>query len=155
MQLREALRVGLEGMRAHKLRSFLTALGIICGVGAVICMLSITEGASEAEMALIRLLGTDNVIIRSVRPEGGGDVAEERSFLLKYGLTRSDLALIRETIPNIRRVVPLREVAFEATCGAVKFQTSVVGTEPAFFHTLNVGGWIVHLVSVLRQAEAD
>jgi putative ABC transport system permease protein len=50
--------VGLKNLYLHKLRSFLTALGIICGVGAVICMLSIGEGASEAEMALIRLLGT-------------------------------------------------------------------------------------------------
>ena len=134
----ETIRLGLKNIWLHKLRSFLTALGIICGVGAVICMLSITEGASEAEMALIRLLGTENVIIQSVRPEGGGDATEERSFILDYGLTRDDLALIRETIPNVRRVVPLREVAFEATYGPNKSPTTVVGTEPDFFQTLNI-----------------
>ncbi len=135
----ETIRLGLKNTYLHKLRSFLTALGIICGVGAVICMLSITEGASEAEMALIRLLGTYNVIVRSVPPEGGGDVGEEQARLLEYGLTRDDLALIRETVPHIRRVVPLREVASEVTYGPVKYPANVVGAEPAFFHTLNIG----------------
>lgn len=65
----ETVRLGLKNIHLHKLRSFLTTLGIICGVGAVICMLSIGEGASEAEMALIRLLGTQNVIVQSVRPK--------------------------------------------------------------------------------------
>jgi len=134
----ETIRIGVKSIRLHKLRSFLTALGIICGVGAVICMLSISEGASEAEMNLIRMLGTHNVIIRSVKPRGGGDVAEEQAYLLDYGLNRDDLARIANTIPHIQRVVPLREVAFEVSYGAKRLPTSVVGTLPTFFETIHV-----------------
>ncbi|UCD27373.1 MAG: ABC transporter permease [Planctomycetota bacterium] len=134
----ETIRIGVKSIRLHKLRSFLTALGIICGVGAVICMLSISEGASEAEMILIRLLGTQNVIVRSIRPQGGGDVAEEQAYLLDYGLNRTDLAIIENTIPHIQRVVPLREVAYEVSFGPKRFPVKVVGTLPTFFKTIHV-----------------
>jgi putative ABC transport system permease protein len=134
----ETARLGLKSLFLHKLRSFLTTLGIICGVGAVICMLSIGEGASEAEMALIRLLGTQNVIVQSVRPEESNAVGSQRSFVLDYGLTRSDLALLGETVPNVNRVIPLREVAYEVRNGASRFQTRVFGAEPAFFEILNI-----------------
>jgi len=132
------VRLGIKNITLHKLRSFLTTLGIICGVAAVICMLSISEGASEAEMALIRLLGTENVIIQSAQPEAGGDVSQQASRLLEYGLTRADYDLIARTIPHVRRIVPLREVAFEASYGPTVYPASIVGTRPEFFHTIHV-----------------
>jgi putative ABC transport system permease protein len=135
----ETIRLGLKNILLHKLRSLLTMLGIICGVAAVICMLSITAGASEAEMALIRLLGTHNVIAQSVKPESSGNVSEQRSYLLEYGLTETDLARIQRTIPHIERVVPLREVAFETSYGSARFPATVVGTQPEFFETIHVG----------------
>jgi putative ABC transport system permease protein len=134
----ETARLGLKNIHLHKLRSFLTTLGIICGVGAVICMLSIGEGASEAEMRLIRLLGTQNVIVQSIQPATSGAVSEEQSRMLEYGVTDADLALIRTTIPNVTRVVPLREVAFEATYGPTAFPASIVGTEPTFFEAIHI-----------------
>src|SRR6476620_3013821 len=109
----ETVRLGVKNIHRHKLRSFLTTLGIICGVGAVICMLSIGEGASEAELALIRLLGTQNVIVQSVKPEASGEVGGARSRLLDYGLKLADLERVRLTVPYVKRVIPLREVAFE------------------------------------------
>jgi putative ABC transport system permease protein len=134
----ETIRLGLKNIHLHKLRSFLTTLGIICGVGAVICMLSIGEGASEAEMSLIKLLGTQNVIVQSVRPEGAQDASEERNNLLEYGLTTRDLELIRGTIPQISRVVPLREVAFEVSYGSTRFPTEVIGAPPEFFEVVHI-----------------
>ena len=74
----ETFRLGLSSIRLHKLRSFLTTLGIICGVGAVICMLSIGEGASEAEMALIKLLGYAQRH-RQIRQTSGGAAMCPRS----------------------------------------------------------------------------
>lgn len=132
------VRLGIKNITLHKLRSFLTTLGIICGVAAVICMLSISEGASEAEMALIRLLGTQNVIVQSAQPEAGGDVAQQVSQLLEYGLTQADFDLIQTTIPHVNRIVPLREVAFEASYGPTAFPATIVGTEPEFFSTIHV-----------------
>jgi len=137
-QMFETIRLAVKNIRLHKLRSLLTTLGIICGVGAVICMLSITEGASEVEMALIRLLGTQNVILQSVKPETSSDLGQEQSYLLVYGLTRQDLRRIRETVPGVQRVVPLREVAFEVSYGAKRFPATVVGAETAFFDTVHV-----------------
>ncbi len=134
----ETVRLGLKSLYLHKLRSFLTALGIICGVGAVICMLSIGEGASEAEMALIRLLGTQNVIVQSVRPQESSVVGSQRSYVLEYGLTRSDLALMRETIPGVQRVIPLREVAYQTLYGSARCQSQVFGAEPVFFEILHI-----------------
>jgi putative ABC transport system permease protein len=130
------IRLGLKNIRLHKLRSLLTTLGIICGVAAVICMLSISEGGAEAEMALIRLLGTHNIIIRSVKPAETGAISEKQSWGLEYGLTRADLAVIRETAPHVERIVPLREVANEARYGAIRHSAAIVGADPAFFRIL-------------------
>jgi putative ABC transport system permease protein len=134
----ETACLSLKSLRLHKLRSFLTTLGIICGVGAVICMLSVSEGGAEMEMALIRLLGTQNVIIRSIKPEGGGNVSSDRSRILDYGLTTTDLAVMRATIPGVQRIVPLREVVFDARNGAMAYPATTVGVEPSFFRTVHV-----------------
>jgi len=65
---RELILLWLRDLRAHKLRSLLTALGVIFGVAAVICMLSIGEGASAETLAQIKLLGSQNIIVRSGSP---------------------------------------------------------------------------------------
>ena len=150
----QTTHLGLKNIRLHKLRSFLTTLGIICGVAAVICMLSISEGASEAEMALIRLLGTHNVIVQSVKPEGGSAVGQQRSYLLEYGLTEADYRLIRETIPHVVRVVPLREVAFEASFGPMRYPATIVGTDPAFFDTIHIALARGRRLTAVDQQEA-
>ncbi len=59
----ETFRLGLTNLKLHKLRSLLTSLGIIFGVAAVICMLSIREGASADEMRMIKILGSKKVIV--------------------------------------------------------------------------------------------
>ena len=64
MQLRESFDIGFNGLKSHKLRSFLTMLGIIFGVGAVIAMLSIGEGAKQKALDEIALLGINNIIIQ-------------------------------------------------------------------------------------------
>jgi putative ABC transport system permease protein len=61
-------QVGVKNILLHKLRSLLTVLGIILGVGSVISMLAIGEGSKQEALARIRELGQNNVIIRSVKP---------------------------------------------------------------------------------------
>jgi len=134
----ETVKLGLKNLRLHKLRSFLTALGIICGVAAVICMLSISEGASESEMELIRLLGTSNIILKSVKPTQDTSVSQSNERLLRYGITERDLAVIRKTIPYVVRSVPLREVAFQVSVGPRSFGATVVGTPPEFFSVIQI-----------------
>src|SRR5687768_18440045 len=59
------LRLGLENLRAHKLRSLLTMLGMIFGVAAVVAMLSIGAGAQQQVMAFIEQLGVHNLIVEA------------------------------------------------------------------------------------------
>ncbi|HTP12254.1 MAG TPA: ABC transporter permease, partial [Bacteroidota bacterium] len=59
------MRIGFGGLTSHKLRSVLTGLGIIFGVAAVIAMLSIGEGARQEALEQIKLMGVNNIIIRS------------------------------------------------------------------------------------------
>jgi len=66
--LYETFRLGLKNLRLHKLRSLLTALGIIFGVAAVIIMVAIGEGTKRAALEQVEQLGARNILVRSVKP---------------------------------------------------------------------------------------
>jgi len=136
--LLETFWLGINNLRLHTLRSVLTVLGIVFGVAAVICMLSISEGASADEMRLIQLLGTQNVIVNSIKPKGSMEASRENTRLFEYGITRDDLRLISRTIPHIKCVIPLKTVAYSVQHRDRKVERDVVGTTPEFFETINV-----------------
>ena len=96
----------------HKLRSGLTALGIVFGVAAVISMLAVGEGSSRDAQERIEQLGATNIILRSVKPsdEAQSATGGRPSIVLKYGLTYEDYERILETVPTIKRVLPIREI---------------------------------------------
>jgi len=134
---RELFLLGLADLRAHKLRSFLTALGIIFGVGAVVCMLSIGEGASAEQLENIRLLGSNNIILRSVEPSGTQQTSQAQTSVQRYGLKDADIARLR-SLPHVADVVLMREVADTMTHGSRKLEGSVLGTTPNFFDVVKV-----------------
>ncbi len=150
--LLETFLLGLNNLRLHKLRSLLTALGIIFGVAAVICMLSISEGASADEMRMIRLLGTQNVICNSMKPEGTIQTSQENTPILEYGITEQDRMLIERTIPHVKHVIPLKAVAFAVQHRDKKVEWGTVGTSPDFFETVNID---VAQGRVLVQSDMD
>ena len=85
------LRLGLKSLMLHKLRSGLTALGIVFGVAAVISMLAVGEGASRDAQLRIEQLGATNIILRSVKPSEEAQAAAGRpTLILSYGLTYDD-----------------------------------------------------------------
>jgi putative ABC transport system permease protein len=95
----------------HKLRSFLTALGIVFGVASVISMLAIGEGASYEAQQQIKDLGSQNIILESVKPTNTATAGEqERSLILEYGLTYKDIAQIQATVPGVDVTIPARRV---------------------------------------------
>jgi putative ABC transport system permease protein len=103
------ISLGLKSIWLNRLRSFLTALGVIFGVASVVSMLAIGEGASYEAQEQIRKLGSQNIILESVKPpDGQGSSAESRSIVLEYGLTARDMTQIRQTVPGIEVVVPSR-----------------------------------------------
>jgi putative ABC transport system permease protein len=134
----ETFLLGLTNLRLHKLRSALTVLGIIFGVAAVICMLSISEGAATDEERLIKLLGTQNIIVNSIKPQGTTQASQETTRMVEYGITEADYRLISNTIPHVRHVIPLKTVAYALQLHERKINWNVIGTTPEFFETVNV-----------------
>ena len=97
----------------HKLRSFLTILGLVFGVASVIVMLAVAEGASQTAQRQIASLGINNIIVRSVKPAVDAPI-NFRSFIQDFGLKYDDLRRIRETLDTVVRITPLREFVHEA-----------------------------------------
>jgi putative ABC transport system permease protein len=130
--LLETMRLGLTNLRLHKLRSFLTALGIILGVAAVITMVSVGEGSKREALNQIERLGAKNIIIRSQKPaentqQQGG---QRGSFMIKYGLTRDDLQVIRSNFPEAETIVPVKEVGNQALRDDRRIPSQAYGTTP-------------------------
>ena len=99
--LLESLRSALAAIRAHGLRSFLTALGIIIGVAAVIAVVSIVQGLSHTVNAQFEGLGSNAVTVRSYTPfqqQLRGRMAQ---------LTEADLQAIRHRVEGISHVTPI------------------------------------------------
>src|SRR5213595_3450299 len=111
LRLKRVVRLGVKSLWLHKLRSMLTVLGIVFGVCSVIAMLAIGEGASFEAQEQIKNLGSQNVILRSIKPPEEQKVSERggnQSYVLQYGLTYADVRGIRSTISGVTIVVPSR-----------------------------------------------
>src|SRR6266542_2582231 len=109
-RVKRIVRLGLKTLWLHKLRSLLTMLGIVFGVCSVIAMLAIGEGASHEAQEQIKNLGSQNIILRSVKPpeEQKASDRNQQSYVLQYGLTYTDVKRIKSTIPGVTVVVPGR-----------------------------------------------
>jgi putative ABC transport system permease protein len=130
--LLETIRLGLSNLRLHKLRSFLTALGIILGVAAVITMMAVGEGGKRAALLQIEQLGAKNIILRSVRPpettqQQGG---QQRGWVQKFGLTRDSLAVVAENFPDAESIVPLKEVGSQVIREDRRITSQTFGVTP-------------------------
>lgn len=152
MQFSESLRIGIRSILVHKLRSFLTTLGVIFGVAAVISMLSIGEGAKRAAVEQIKLLGTNNIRINYVKLTG--DQAEEAEKKLSLGLTYRDGQLIRENLPNVKGVTPVRFVETAILLGNKESTGRVVGTDEAYEWVTNFHPSEGRFISALDVADA-
>ena len=107
MRSLDAISLALENLYEHKLRTSLTTLGMMFGVGAVIAMLSIGAGAEREALALIERLGVNNVVVRAKSLE-----TEELQEIRKksLGLSERDLGAIAEAVPDIDLVLPKIEI---------------------------------------------
>jgi len=101
----------LRSLFLHPLRSLLTILGVAIGVASVIWLLAIGEGIGQAVQKQIEGLGADNIIVRTIKPPA--ETNSGRRGFFPYGITRDDLARIMETLPTVKRAVPIREVRRE------------------------------------------
>lgn len=93
------LRLGLENLLGHKLRSMLTMLGMIFGVAAVVSMLSIGAGAQQKVMAFIEQLGVRNLIVEAKEANTDQELSKVRK--LSQGLSLADYRFIRQEVTGI------------------------------------------------------
>ena len=135
-RLRRTILLGIRSLLLHKLRSILTALGIIFGVSSVIAMLSIGEGAEYAAQEEIKRMGSENIILKSLK--SSDDESGEQRELLVYGLTWKDFRQIRDTIPTSVTMVPMRFVPADARYKRASLKVQVVGTTPDYVDLGNV-----------------
>jgi putative ABC transport system permease protein len=126
------LKTALRAMRRNKLRSGLTALGIIIGVGTIIAMLGIGNGAREQVEAQVASLG-ENVIM--VYP--GSSSSSSSRVRLGYGssvaLTIDDAEAIEDEIPGAVAVSPEVYASAQVTAGNQNWKTKIYGESPEYF----------------------
>src|SRR5579885_2473780 len=86
---RRSLVLAIRSLWLHKMRAFLSVLGIIIGTGAVITLMAFGEGSMQEALNDIRKLGATNIIVRSRKPPENSATAG-RAFVAIYGLTKDD-----------------------------------------------------------------
>ena len=142
---RESLRIAFESLRLHKTRSFLTMLGIVFGVGAVIAMLSIGEGARQESLEQIEVLGVRNIIIRSQDPPDE-ESSEEAAQSRPLGISLKDADAIRDVCGFASQIAVNWESSVEARTYDGKARVTLIGSTPEHAEIFNVrlasGGFI-------------
>ncbi len=129
-RLLEVLGQGLRGLRRNRLRSFLTMLGMIFGVGSVITMLSVGAGARAEILARIGELGVTNIILNSVKPPEETKPQNQEQWLFKYGLTFDDADYIRSIVPTVAGLLRVNRVTQRAWYGSTRIEASILGVQP-------------------------
>lgn len=132
--------IAMEAVIANKVRSLLTALGIIFGVAAVIAMLAIGNGAQSEILEQIELVGVNNIIVKPIVEQveqtlGQDDDDEGANF--SPGLKLLDVESIRKSIPGIKRLSP--EILLETYIikNGIRKSSKLVGVEPSYFEVAN------------------
>lgn len=153
MTLAELLRSALESLRAHALRSMLTALGIVFGVAAVITMLSIGEGARRQSLQEIQRLGVRNILVLD-DPPTKTPATDDPETGRSRGLSRADARALASLSPWIETVVAQRDQELVARTGATSAEVRVVGTTPAWGVIHRVGLRSGRLLDALDEEAA-
>ena len=130
--LRE-IQLGVKNLLQHKLRSFLTMLGMVFGVGSVIAMLAVGEGASQEALEQIRKLGSNNIIISAQKPLEEESQQTTRSFMSIYGLLYADEQRIAESFPHVLRTVPVKIFRKAGRLGEQTMDLRLLGTTQGWF----------------------
>jgi putative ABC transport system permease protein len=145
----EALRVAVRALLRNKLRSFLTALGIVIGVGAVIAMVAIGEGARAQVEEAFAAMGTNVLIISSGTSTSHGAKGGSGSLAT---LAWDDLRAIEDEIPSVRHAAPRLHGNGQIIGDERNWTTEITGTTPEFF---DIRRWPSRLGRLLTHADGD
>jgi putative ABC transport system permease protein len=130
---RRSLGLALRSLRLHKLRAFLSVLGIIIGTAAVISLMAFGEGSMQDALDDIKRMGATNIIVRSVKPPDDS-VTARRTRIAIYGLTYDDYDRFLTNLGTgtVTRVVPMRVFRQEIRRLERMHNGRVVGTTPEY-----------------------
>lgn len=135
MNIPSTLKISIRALRVNKMRSALTMLGVIIGVGAVITMLAVGTGASEKISQQISSIGSNLIIILPGSTTAGG---------LRMGmgsqptLTRDDADAIKRECSAVEDAAPVLNGVAQVVYGNQNWSTGVYGTTPSM---LNIRDW--------------
>ncbi|MFC2033262.1 ABC transporter permease [Chloroflexota bacterium] len=132
----EPMITAWTGVITHKLRSFLTILGIVIGVAAVIALMSVGKGATADILANIETIGADLITISPGASVGFGGVRSAGGSA--NTLTMEDAEAIAEQVPYISAVAPSYSTQLQLVVGSENTNSSVTGTTPEYLEVNNL-----------------
>jgi len=135
------IEIAVESIISNKLKSMLTALGIIFGVAAVIAMLAIGKGAKQEIMEQMKMVGVNNILINPIlqdQSSSNTEDTEKQTKKFSRGLSMLDVDAIRETLTSVKRISP--EISFNsvAMMNGVKYTAKLVGVSNDYFYLYNL-----------------
>jgi len=145
----QTLRVALRAIWRNKMRSFLTTLGIIIGVAAVIAMMAIGAGAKAQVEAAFAAMGTNLLIIQSGSSTAGGVRGGSGS---QPTLTWDDLAAIKAEITTVKAAAPQLRSNQSIVGEESNWSTGIIGTTPEYFEIRN---WPAALGAAFTPGDVD
>jgi putative ABC transport system permease protein len=135
--------IGFEAIIDNKLKSILTALGIIFGVAAVISMMAIGSGAEQEILEQIKMVGVNNIIITPTaisKSETNSSAEEEKTGTKKIskGLTILDLKAIEEIVPTVKMISPVISYNYSAIIDGKSKPIVLEGVNTSYFKVFNI-----------------
>ncbi|MBX3260015.1 MAG: ABC transporter permease [Labilithrix sp.] len=141
--------VAFRAVLRNKMRSFLTTLGIIIGVAAVIAMMAIGAGAKAQVEQAFSAMGTNLLIVMPGSTTAGGSFG---GFGSMPTLTWDDLAAIRAEVPAVKAAAPQLRANQSIVSDELNWTTSITGTSPDYFE---IRSWPVAVGAPFTQADVD
>lgn len=136
------ITIALEAIIANKLKSVLTALGIIFGVAAVISMLAIGNGAQQEILEQMKMVGVNNIIVNSIfetpDPLSESENGNKQKQKFSPGLTLSDLEAIRQVVPSVAHISPEINLNSYIQYGGLRMQAKILGVSNDYFALFNL-----------------
>ena len=149
MDLMSILRIAMRALARNKMRSVLTMLGIIIGVGAVIAMVGVGQGAKERAQAQIAAMGSNLLFVGSGTVNRGG-------MRLGWGATKTlvmdDVKAIMRECPAVAAAAPGDGTSAQIVFGNDNWFTRITGTTPEYF---DVRDWPVATGTTFTQSDVD
>lgn len=134
--------IAMEAIMGNKLKSMLTALGIIFGVAAVISMMAIGNGGQQEILEQIKMVGVNNIVIVPVLTTNDAEESSEEgeSEVKKFspGLTLADAQAIKEVIPSVQRISPEVTVDSYIIRDGRRYSAKMTGVSVDFFSLYNL-----------------